>query len=98
MAKKPVKLVFRSKPIIIILVMVLLVGGTVGVVAMHTALDASRAQYESLRQPAAALEADNAELSENIDSLGSIESVIRIAGEILGLIDPDSVIFAPEND
>ena len=52
----------------------------------------------NLRQQAAALEADNAELSDNIASLGSIESVIRIAGEILGLIDPDSVIFAPDND
>lgn len=98
MAKKPVKLVFRSKPIIIVLVMVLLIGATIGVVAMNTALEAGRERYEELRQQAAALEADNAELSDNIASLGSIESVIRIAGEILGLIDPDSVIFAPDND
>lgn len=98
MAKKPVKLVFRSKPIIIVLVMVLLIGATIGVVAMNTALEAGRERYEELRQQAAALEADNAELSDNIASLGSIESVIRIAGEILGLIDPDSVIFAPNND
>ena len=98
MAKKPVKLVFRSKPVIIVLVMVLLIGATIGVVAMNTALEAGRERYEELRQQAAALEADNAELSDNIASLGSIESVIRIAGEILGLIDPDSVIFAPNND
>lgn len=98
MAKKPVKLVFRSKPVIIVLVMVLLIGATIGVVAMNTALEAGRERYEELRQQAAALEADNAELSDNIASLGSIESVIRIAGEILGLIDPDSVIFAPDND
>ena len=98
MAKKPVKLVFRSKPIIIVLVMVLLIGATIGVVAMNTALEAGRERYEELRQQVAALEADNAELSDNIASLGSIESVIRIAGEILGLIDPDSVIFAPNND
>lgn len=98
MAKKPVKLVFRSKPIIIVLVMVLLIGATIGVVAMNTALEAGRERYEELRQQAAALEAGNAELSDNIASLGSIESVIRIAGEILGLIDPDSVIFAPNND
>ena len=98
MARRPVKLVFRSKPIIIVLVMVLLIGATIGVVAMNTALEAGRERYEELRQQAAALEADNAELSDNIASLGSIESVIRIAGEILGLIDPDSVIFAPDND
>ena len=98
MAKKPIKLVFRSKPVIIVLVMVLLIGATIGVVAMNTALEAGRERYEELRQQAAALEADNAELSDNIASLGSIESVIRIAGEILGLIDPDSVIFAPDND
>ena len=96
MAKKPVKLVFRSKPIIIVLVMVLLIGATIGVVAMNTALEAGRERYEELRQQAAALEADNAELSDNIASLGSIESVVSPASlnELLSILQINLLALA----
>lgn len=50
-------------------------------------------QLHDLRQQAAALELRNAELREDIDELGTTESIRRIAREELGLMDPDTIIF-----
>lgn len=98
MAKKNVKLVFRSKPIVMALVMVMVISATVGVVLLHNAVDNHQTQYEAMRLQAAALEAANAELTANISSLGSLESAIRIAEEELGLVCPDTIVFTPAND
>ena len=70
----------------------------VALVALYSAIDHLHDQYDALRQEALELESNNGQLQEQIGELGTLESVIRIAGEILGLIDPDSVIFAPNND
>ena len=52
---------------------------------------------EDLRQKAAALEQENTDLQENIDILGSVQSIIQIARDELGLVDPDTVILGPES-
>ena len=98
MARKPVKVVFRSRPLIMAVVMLLVITATVGMVTLQNSLDNSRSQFEAMRQQAAALEAANAELSANIAELGTIDSAIRIAEEELGLVDPDTIIFTPAND
>ena len=98
MAKMPVKLVYRSKPIVMAIVMVLVIGATIGVVTVHNALDNSMSQYDAMRLHAAALESANAKLTTDISSLGSIESAIRIAEEELGLVYPDTIVFTPAND
>lgn len=98
MAKKPVKLVYRSKPIVMAIVMVLVIGATIGVVTVHNALDNSISQYDAMRLHAAALEAANAKLTTDISALGSVESAIRIAEEELGLVCPDTVVFTPANE
>ena len=97
MARRPVKLVFRSKPAIMALVLVAVICATVAVVALRSALTESKSQYELMRLRAAALENANAELDQDISSLGTVDSAIEIAEEVLGLVLPGTVVFTPGN-
>ena len=46
-----------------------------------------------LRQQAAALDQRNDELREDIDALGTTDSIREIAQQELGLVDPDTIII-----
>ena len=48
------------------------------------------------RNEAAALEKENNALEKSISELGTVQSVTDLAGKLLGLVDPDTVIFLPE--
>lgn len=98
MARRPVKLVFRSNPIIMTIVLVAAIVATVAVVTLQGSLEESREQYEQLRLQAAELEAENEELVSDIEGLGSVDSAKEIAEEELGLVDPDTVVFTPATD
>ncbi len=50
---------------------------------------------EKKREEAAAQEQKNNELKENIDGLGSADSVEQIAKDELGLVDPDTTVVVP---
>ena len=52
-------------------------------------------QTRALQAQAAALEAENARLEENIGELGTERSIVRIAGEEMGLVTPGTVFFQP---
>jgi cell division protein FtsL len=69
----------------------------VALVALYSAIDHLQDQYDELRQEALELESNNSQLQEQIGELGTLESIIRIAMEELGLTFPDSVIFAPQD-
>ena len=47
----------------------------------------------NLLQKLAALEQRNNELRQDIDELGTADSIRQIAQEELGLVDPDTIIF-----
>lgn len=98
MAKRPVKLVFRSHPAIMAIILVLVILATIAVVSVQSTLDECQNRFEMLRLQAAALESENETLASDIDNLGSIESAIKIAEEELGLVCPDTVIFNPAID
>lgn len=51
----------------------------------------------ALRQAAAELVEENENLREDIDQLGSIQSVVEIAEDELGLVQPGTVIIKPES-
>ena len=51
---------------------------------------------EELRSEAAALEDENAAIKEKIGNLGALETIKEIAREILGLVDPDTILIDPE--
>ena len=94
--KKP-RLVFqRTTPQMKILIIVALVVCTITLLALSIGISQAKASLEADRQSAAALEQENAELTEDISELGTIKSIKDLARRFLGLFDPDTIIFSPE--
>lgn len=54
-------------------------------------------QTQAALDHAAALEQENAELTEKNENLGSSSSIKEIAKEELGLVDPDTIILDPNS-
>ena len=52
---------------------------------------------QELAEQAAQLEKENDRLEENINDLGSVDSVEQIAKDELDLVDPDTVVIVPED-
>ena len=91
---------FVQKPgsrtlIIVLCVAIVLSMATLLVLKSMTARN--QAEQDALRDQASKLEGENGELQDNIGKLGTLESVIQIARDILGLVFPDTVIIEPEN-
>lgn len=96
--RRSVKLVMKkSSPVTKAAILAAAVLSVVAIAALYSSIDQLQNQYDLLRQQALALESGNGLLKQQINDLGSIESAIRIAMEELGLIFPDSVIYAPGN-
>ena len=83
----------RSSTKLKLIVMFTVVFCTVALVVLGAAIHQTRKETELLRQQAAQLEQENSRLTQYISELGSVQGVIRIAREQLGLEDPDAVIF-----
>ncbi len=99
MAKRKYRVVFRkTSPLMKTLILVTVLLCTVALVTLHAVNEHNRNQYEAMRQQAAALEENNQTIVENIDDMGSLESVIRIAMEKLGLVLPDTTLFDTDKD
>lgn len=94
MAKRKYRLVLRkTSPLVKTVILVAIVLSTIALVTLHATIQESREQYEQLRQEAGVLEESNESLLQRIDGLGSLESIIQIAMEKLGLVMPDTTIF-----
>lgn len=92
-----IRLVFsRSSTTVKCVVLAALVLSTLALLVLRYALLETKQQLEDKRNEAAALEQDNRELSRAISQLGTVQSVEDLAGKLLGLVDPDTVIFLPE--
>ena len=63
---------------------------------LHGAIDATKQETEDLRQQAMALEQEQHQLEQYKKEKGTVQEVIRIAMERLGLIKPDSIVIQPE--
>ena len=102
MAKKKfplasIKLVRRkSTPLTTIVVAAAIVLSIVALLSLNGAIHAANAQTEALRQEAIGLEQENNRLKQYLDERGTIQEILRIAQERLGLVPPDSVIIQPE--
>lgn len=67
---------------------------TMGALLMtHQAQQRELALLQSQR---ASLQEHNEDLRQRIQALGTVESYRRIAGEELGLVDPETIIFETE--
>ena len=62
-------------------------------IGLHLSLTALENRTEDMRQKAGLLEEANRELEDKIEELGSDKSVVEIAEEELGLVQPGSVII-----
>ena len=89
-----IKLVrMRTPNIVKIALSILIVLSMVVLIGLRIATNNLAQETEKLRDEAAALDRANSELDEKIDALDSIQSVIDIAKEELGLVEPGTVIF-----
>ena len=95
---KLIKLRLRPSPrsAKIMLIVAILFAMT-ALIALRLEINKLDSRTEELRNKAAALEQDNKDLRENIGILGSVQSIIQIARDELGLVDPDTVILGPES-
>lgn len=92
-----IRLVYsRSSTTVKCVVLAALALSTLVLLVLRYALLETKGQLEDKRNQAAALEQDNRELSRAISQLGTVQSVEDLAGKLLGLVDPDTVIFLPE--
>lgn len=88
-----VRLVYRpGKALIKIALLAVIVLSTAALITIHTAIDRSEKRLEALRNEAISLEQENDALQEDIDALGSRESIIEIAGKQLGLV-PNIILY-----
>ena len=92
------KLVFRpASPALKVAVIVLIVCSMAALIALTWVRMNILERTEQLREEAAGLESENAELEDKIADYGSVQSIIDIAQEELGLVDPDTVILDPNS-
>lgn len=94
-----IRLVYkRSSRLIKCVVLCAIVLSTVTLLTIQIQLQGAQAHRDALQNQAAQLEQENGQLEENINGLGSIDSVEQIAKDELGLMNPDTVIMAPNKD
>ncbi len=79
-----------------IILSALIIVCTIALVALGIIQGRIRQQTQTILDQAAALEQENAELSETSDNLNS-DTIRDIAREELGLVDPDTVIIDPNS-
>jgi len=92
-----IRLVYqRTSPLVKCIVLAAIILSTVALLTLRIAITEANNREEELRKQAAALEQENNQLSEDIEKVDSIEGMKDIAENELGLVDPNTVIFIPE--
>ena len=95
--RKRVKLVYRpSSKQTKIVILSALVLSMAALIALNLTIAALENRTEDLTAQAGKLEQENNQLQENIEQLGTVDSVIKIAKDLWGLIFPDTVVIEPE--
>lgn len=87
----------KGKPVMKVALLAVLVLCITALLILRGALLKTQAETEKLRAEAAALERENSKLVQYIDELGTVQGIMRIAQEKLGLVEPDTIIFNTEN-
>ena len=92
-----IKLIYRRTSnltkIAVALAIVLCMGT---LIALRTSTTALLERTEDLREKAGMLEEENRELEQKIDELGTTKSIVEIAEEELGLVQPGAVVIETE--
>ena len=91
-----IRLVYRrASPLLKCVVLAAIVLCTAAMLILRGSIRQLQQTADDLRAEAAELEQENKNLEKSIAELGTIQSIKRIAGEELGLVDPDAVFFEP---
>ncbi len=92
-----IKLVFRrSSRTTLTVIAVALVLSTVALIALSGVIRDKRNDLEDTKNQAITMEQEKSRLERYIEELGTLPAIIRIAGEKLGLVEPDTVVIQPE--
>lgn len=92
-----IRLVYRRSSLLVkCVVLTTIVLTTLTVITLTAFRIQEERKAERARQEAAALEQENQQIREDIAILGTVDSIKKIASEVLGLVDPDSIIFETE--
>lgn len=86
----------RSGKWTIIAIIVAIVLSMSALAALHLSMGFLKNRTEDLRDKAAHLEAENAALQEDIEQVDSIQGIVEIAEEELGLVQPGAVFYSEE--
>lgn len=96
--KPKVKLRLRkSSPLVKIALIAVVVISIVALLMIRSALLDTKKETDDLRAQAAQVELDIDKLRQDIEALGTVEGIIRLAWEKLGLVMPGTVVVSPEN-
>jgi cell division protein FtsL len=85
----------RSHPLTKVVVIALILVCMAAMITLSWTGSRLRREIAQLRQEAAVLAAENAELKEKIENLDSLEGVENIAEDELEMIDPDTIVIDP---
>lgn len=92
-----IRLVYQRSSILVkCIVLAAIIVSTVALLTLRIAITQENAREEELRKQAAALEQENDKLNEDIEKVDTIEGMKDIAENELGLVDPNTIIFIPE--
>ena len=86
----------RSSAVTKVVILIAVVLSVAALLMLHFAIGTTQDAAEEMRQEAIGLEQEQSRLERYIEELGTIQGIIRLAQEKLGLIEPDSVIIQPE--
>ena len=84
-----------SGKLTVIVIVIAIVLSMSALTALHLSMNGLKNRTDDLRDKAAALEAENAELLDDIKQVDSVQGLVEIAEEELGLVQPDTVFFKP---
>ena len=86
----------RSNPLTKVIVIVSIVLTTIALITLRWVQNDIEAETQRMKEEAAQLIVENAELDKKTQHLGSVDSVTDIAKSELDLVDPDTTFFKPQ--
>jgi len=86
----------KASPLTKIVILTALVLSITAVLCLMAGYRNQQAQAARLEQEATAIAAENQKLIQNINQLGTDESVRQIARDELGMADPGVIVFEPQ--
>lgn len=96
--KGRIQLVYQRSHILTkVVVLLALVLSMAAMVTLGVARQDAKARTAALQKQATQLEQENLRLERCIDELGTVQGIQRIATQELGLVNPGTVVFQPEN-